>query len=133
MVLFPGHEEWSISAHREGCAEVRAVEVREDARRRGIATRLMVFLEQETGRRGIRRVGLTVYQGDDGAPARALYDKLGYAFAHGPFVSSANLETHSGLVAVYVVARYLVKTLPDAAPSTASAVAEEDGDRPTVR
>ena len=30
MVLFPGHAEWSDSAEREGCAEVRDVGVAED-------------------------------------------------------------------------------------------------------
>jgi GNAT superfamily N-acetyltransferase len=114
MVLFPGHDEWSISAHRERCAEVRAVEVERRARRRGIATRVMAFLEGESARRGIARIGLTVSQGDDGVPARALYAKLGYAFAHGPFVASSTLDGDEGSVPVFVVARYLVKTLPDA-------------------
>jgi GNAT superfamily N-acetyltransferase len=133
MVLFPGHDEWSISAHRERCAEVRAVEVRKEARRRGIATRLMAFLEDETRRRGLARIGLTVSLDEDAAPARALYDKLGYTFAHGPFVAGSNLDTDAGPVAVLVVARYLVKTLSDVGTIAEPMRAPVRGKRPTVR
>jgi GNAT superfamily N-acetyltransferase len=115
MVLYPGHDEWSISAHRRRCAEVRAVEVAEHARRRGIATRLMAFLEREAAARGFERIGLTVSEGPEAVVARALYERLGYRFAHGPFVSSATLDATEGPRPVYVVARYLVKPLDDAA------------------
>jgi hypothetical protein len=37
MVLFPAHAEWSLSTHRERCAEVRDVSVVPSHRRRGIA------------------------------------------------------------------------------------------------
>jgi GNAT superfamily N-acetyltransferase len=96
MVLFPGHDEWSISAHRRRCAEVRAVEVAEHARRRGIATRLMAFLEREAAARGFERIGLTVSEGPEAVAARALYERLGYRFTHGPFVSSATLDATGG-------------------------------------
>ena len=45
MVLFPSHEEWSVSAEREGCAEIRDVGVVEDHRRRGVATAMISSLE----------------------------------------------------------------------------------------
>ncbi|MGZ4148354.1 MAG: GNAT family N-acetyltransferase, partial [Actinomycetota bacterium] len=115
MVLFPGHDQWSISARRRRCAEVRAVEVTEHARRRGIATQLMAFLEREAAARGFERIGLTVSEGPEAIAARALYEGLGYRFAHGPFVSSATLDATEGPRPVYVVARYLVKSLDDAA------------------
>ena len=39
MVLFPEHDEFSASAVREGCAEVRDVFVARPRRRLGVATR----------------------------------------------------------------------------------------------
>jgi GNAT superfamily N-acetyltransferase len=45
MVLFPEHEEFSASAVREGCAEVRDVFVARPRRRLGVATALMDVLE----------------------------------------------------------------------------------------
>jgi GNAT superfamily N-acetyltransferase len=111
MILFPGHEEWSISAHRERCAEVRDVYVMEHARRRGAATALMERLEREAGARGFDRIGLMVGLDDSYAAARRLYESLGYAMAHGPLVSSVNLLTDDGPRPVFGVARYLVKTL----------------------
>ena len=45
MVLFPSDEEWSVSAEREGCAEIRDVGVVEDHRRRGVATAMIASLE----------------------------------------------------------------------------------------
>jgi hypothetical protein len=49
---------------------------------------------------------------DDYAAARSLYDRLGYVFAHGPFVQAARLETDDGLgLPVAGVCTYLVKEL----------------------
>ena len=96
MVLFPGHEEYSTSAAREGCAEVRDVGVVESARRRGVATALIGAMEDAVRERGMDRIGLTVAQGEEDAPARALYDKLGYGFAHGPFITSTDLWDDRG-------------------------------------
>jgi GNAT superfamily N-acetyltransferase len=91
MVLFPGHEEYSESAEREGCGEVRDVAVVPEARRLGVATAMITTLEAATRERGIPRIGLCVALADDDAAARGLYAKLGYTIAHGPFITSTDL------------------------------------------
>jgi GNAT superfamily N-acetyltransferase len=111
MVLFPEHEEFSASAVREGCAEVRDVFVVRPRRRLGVATQVMSALEGAVREQGLRRVGLAVGLDDDAAPARALYERLGYRHAHGPFVSSTNLIGDEGPVAVGAVMDYLIKDL----------------------
>jgi GNAT superfamily N-acetyltransferase len=111
MVLFPEHEEFSASAVREGCAEVRDVFVVRPRRRLGAATQVMSALEGAVREQGLRRVGLAVGLDDDAAPARALYERLGYRHAHGPFVSSTNLIGDEGPVAVGAVMDYLIKDL----------------------
>jgi len=112
MVLFPEHEELSTSAVREGCAEVRDVFVTRPRRRLGVATALMRTLEDAVRDRGMSRVGLAVALDDDAAPARALYERLGYVHAHGPFVSSSDLLGDDGRpVAVGAVMTYLVRDL----------------------
>ncbi|MGA9161813.1 MAG: GNAT family N-acetyltransferase [Actinomycetota bacterium] len=111
MVLFPEHEEFSTSAVREGCAEVRDVFVVRPRRRLGVASALMAVLEDSARDRGMQRVGLSVSLDDDAAPARALYERLGYAHAHGPFVSSTDLVGDDGPIAVGAVMTYLVKDL----------------------
>jgi ribosomal protein S18 acetylase RimI-like enzyme len=112
MVLFPSDEEWSVSAEREGCAEIRDVGVIEDHRRRGVATAMISSLESAVAGRGMTRIGLSVALSDDDAPARALYQKLGYAFAHGPFISSTDLFDDDGRpIHVGAVMSYLTKPL----------------------
>jgi GNAT superfamily N-acetyltransferase len=111
MVLFPEHEEFSASAVREGCAEVRDVFVVRPRRRLGVATQVMSALEGAVREQGLRRAGLAVGLDDDAAPARALYERLGYRHAHGPFVSSTNLIGDEGPVAVGAVMDYLIKDL----------------------
>jgi GNAT superfamily N-acetyltransferase len=111
MVLFPEHEELSTSAVREGCAEVRDVFVVRPRRRLGVGTELMDVLEEAARSRGMKRVGLSVGLDEEAAPARALYERLGYRHAHGPFVSSTNLIGDEGPVAVGAVMDYLVKDL----------------------
>ena len=111
MVLFPEHDEFSTSAVREGCAEVRDVFVVRSRRQLGVATSLMQALEDAGRDRGMLRVGLSVSLDDDAAPARALYERLGYVYAHGPFVSSTNLIGDDGPIAVGAVMIYLVKEL----------------------
>jgi GNAT superfamily N-acetyltransferase len=110
-VLFPGHETWSISAHRCGCAEARDVQVAPEHRRRGVATALMRALEAASRDRGMNRIGLTVAQDDDAAPARALYERLGYRVAHGPFVSSVTIPGDDGPIHFATVFTYLTKEL----------------------
>jgi GNAT superfamily N-acetyltransferase len=111
MVLFPEHEDYSASAVREGCADVRDVFVARPRRRLGVATALMDELEREAIRHGMRAAGLSVALDDDAAAARALYDRLGYHDAHGPYVSSAILDGDEGPIAVGSVMTYLVKDL----------------------
>jgi GNAT superfamily N-acetyltransferase len=111
MVLFPEHDEFSASAVREGCAEVRDVFVSRTRRRLGVATALMGALEDAVRERGMARVGLSVSLDEDAAPARELYERLGYLHAHGPFVSSADLLRDDGPVAVGAVMNYLIKEL----------------------
>jgi len=111
MVLFPEHDEFSTSAVREGCAEVRDVFVARPRRRLGVATALMRVLEDAARDRGMARVGLSVSLDEDAAPARDLYERLGYEHAHGPFVSSTDLLGDDGPVSVGAVMNYLVKEL----------------------
>jgi GNAT superfamily N-acetyltransferase len=111
MVLFPEHEEFSTSAVREGCAEVRDLFVARPRRRLGVATAIMSVLEDAARDHGMSRVGLSVALDEEAGPARALYEHLGYGFAHGPFVSSTDLIGDDGSVAVGAVMNYLVKDL----------------------
>jgi GNAT superfamily N-acetyltransferase len=116
MLVFPGHPEWSPSAFREGCPEIRDLGVAAAWRRRGIATALIAAAEREARSAGFARLGLAVGVEDDAAPARSLYERLGYAFAHGPFVQAARLETDEGTaLPVAGVCTYLVKELADEA------------------
>ena len=112
MVLFPGEDEWSVSAQREDCAEIRDVGVTEDRRRRGVATAMISSLEAAALDHGMVRIGLSVALADDDAPARALYAGLGYAFAHGPFITSTDLFDDDGRpIHVGAVMAYLTKPL----------------------
>ncbi len=112
MVVFPGHPEWSASAFREGCPELRDVGVGEEWQRRGIGGRLIAASEEAARAAGFARIGLGVGLDDGYAAARALYERWGYAFAHGPFVQAARLEgDHGTAFPVAGVCVYLVKTL----------------------
>jgi GNAT superfamily N-acetyltransferase len=112
MVLFPEHEEYSVSAERERCAEVRDVEVVETSRRRGIASAMIRCLEDAANERGMRRIGMSVAIGAGGGPAELVYGKLGYVRAHGPFITSTHLRGDDGRpLHVGAVMAYLVKDL----------------------
>ena len=112
MVLFPGHDEYSESAEREACGEVRDVGVIPEARRRGVATAMIAALEASVRDRGMSRIGMSVSQDPDDAPARDLYAKLGYVFAHGPYVKSADLLGDDGHpIHVGAIMAYLTKPL----------------------
>lgn len=118
MLVFPGHPEWSASGFREGCPELRDVGVAEAWQRRGIGSRLIVASEDAARAAGFDRVGLAVGLDDGYEAARGLYERWGYAFAHGPFVQAARLEGDDGVpVPVAGVCVYLVKALTDAQPS----------------
>ncbi|MEO8422685.1 MAG: GNAT family N-acetyltransferase [Actinomycetota bacterium] len=112
MLLFPGHDEFSESSEREGCGEIRDVGVAEAARRRGVATSLIGMLEAAAREHGMERIGLTVASGEEDAPARSLYEKLGYEVAHGPFIASTDLYDDDGRpIHVGDVMSYLTKSL----------------------
>jgi GNAT superfamily N-acetyltransferase len=112
MLLFPGHDEYSASAEREGCAEIRDVSVLEDARRRGIGTAVIVSLEAEARVREMPSIGMAVAVGEDAGPGEILYGKLGYRRAHGPFITSTNLwDDACRPIPVGAVMVYLVKPL----------------------
>jgi GNAT superfamily N-acetyltransferase len=111
MVLFPEHDEFSASAVREGCAEVRDVFVAPGRRNRGIATAIMASLEDAVRGQGMRRIGLAVGMDDGALPARILYERLGYRHAHGPFLTSASLLAEDGPIPVGAVLTYVVKEL----------------------
>ena len=109
MVLYPEHEEYSVSATREGCAEVRDVFVVPERRRSGVATAVMRALEDASRANGWSRIGLAVATSDDAEPARRLYETLGYRHAHGPFISSTSLGGDDGPLPVGSPMTYLVK------------------------
>ena len=112
MVMFPGYDEYSVSAEREVCGEIRDVEVEPHVRRIGVATAMIAALETAVRERGLSRIGLSVALAAQDAPARDLYAKLGYAFAHGPFISSTNLFDDDGKpIPVGAVMSYLTKPL----------------------
>lgn len=108
-VLFPEHEEYSVSATRESCAEVRDVFVVPERRRSGVATVIMQALEDASRANGWSRIGLAVSTSQDAEPARRLYEALGYRLAHGPFISSTTLTSDDGQVPVGSAMTYLVK------------------------
>jgi len=112
MVVLPGHPEWSASAFREGCPELRDVGVADAWQRRGIGGRLITASEDVARAAGHERVGLGVGLDDSYEAARALYARWGYAFAHGPFVQAARLEDDDGAgIPIAGVCVYLVKRL----------------------
>lgn len=109
IVLLPEHEEHSVSATREGCAEVRDVFVVFERRRSGVARAIMRSLEDAARANGMSRVGLAVSLSADAEPARRLYQALGYRYAHGPFISSTTLAGDDGRLPVGSPMTYLVK------------------------
>jgi GNAT superfamily N-acetyltransferase len=111
MLLFAEDEDYSESAARERCAEVRDLSVAEPFRRRGVATAIMAFLEQEARIAGYARIGLSVSLDEAHAPARSLYERLGYVHAHGPFLISTTLDGDDGPFPVGDVVTYLVRDL----------------------
>jgi GNAT superfamily N-acetyltransferase len=115
MVVFPGHAEWSESAFREGCPEIRDLAVSEAWTRRGIGKALVAGAEREAREAGFDRIGLGVGLEPSYGAARAMYERLGYRTAHGPFISAARLEDDEGrALPVAGVCMYLVKTLVEA-------------------
>ena len=68
------------AGHADGAtsANVHRLHVVQARRRLGVAMALMAAAEGEARRRGFRR--LTIEVEDNNAPARALYEKLGYVY-----------------------------------------------------
>ena len=113
MVVFPGNPEWSESAYRESCPEIRDLAVDDGWVRRGIGTALVAASEAEARAAGFDRIGLGVGLEASYTAARSLYERLGYRTAHGPFVSGALLDRDDGSsFPVAGVCMYLVKDLP---------------------
>jgi GNAT superfamily N-acetyltransferase len=96
---------------RERCAEVRDVSVVPSYRRRGIARSMMAMMERDARDAGAGRVGLSVSLSDEDHAARALYETVGYRHAHGPMITSVNLDGDEGPIPVGAVLTYLVKDL----------------------
>jgi GNAT superfamily N-acetyltransferase len=112
MVVFPGHVEWSESAFRERCPEIRDLAVSEAWTRRGIGTALVRAAEDEVRAAGFDRIGLGTGLEPSYGAARAMYERLGYRTAHGPYITAARLEDDEGrALPVAGVCVYLVKTL----------------------
>jgi len=112
MLVLPGHPEWSPSAFREGCPEIRDLAVADDMQRQGIGSALIEALEREAAAAGFTTIGLAVGIDDAYEAARYLYERLGYRFAHGPFISASRLDTDDakGMV-VGGVCEFRVKAL----------------------
>ncbi len=71
---------------------------------------MVASLEAATFERGMARIGLSVALSDDDAPARALYARLRYVFAHGPYITSTDLFDDDGRpIHVGAVMSYLTK------------------------
>ncbi len=112
MLVFPGHPEWSASAFRETCPEIRDIAVADAWRRQGIGSALIGALEDAARAAGFDRIGLAVGLDEDNEAARALYERRGYVFAHGPFVLAATLADDDGATfPVSGVCEYRVKAL----------------------
>ena len=111
-LVLPGHPEWSASAYRERCPEIRDLGVAADRQRQGIGSALIRGLEDEARAAGFGRVGLGVGLEESYAAARATYARLGYDVVHGPFVQGASLRRDDGSTfPVAGVCMYLVKTV----------------------
>jgi GNAT superfamily N-acetyltransferase len=114
MVVFPGNVEWSESAFRETCPEIRDLAVSDAWTRRGIGSALVRAAEDEVRSAGFERIGLGAGLEPSYGPARAMYERLGYRTAHGPFIAAACLEDDEGRpVPVAGICMYLVKALDD--------------------
>jgi GNAT superfamily N-acetyltransferase len=111
MLLFAEDEDYSESAAREGCAEIRDLSVEEPYRRRGVATAVLASLEEAAKAAGYPRIGLSVSLDDEHAAARSLYERLGYVHAHGPFLITVMLDGDDGPFPVGDVVTYLVRDL----------------------
>jgi ribosomal protein S18 acetylase RimI-like enzyme len=100
--------------------EIQDVFVREDRRRRGIATALAVAAEEAAAARGHSRVSLSYGIANDAA--RLLYEGLGYQSAGlAPERVQGVLQLRGRLVEVDDTLIYLVKDLPvDSGPSRSS-------------
>ncbi len=74
----------------DGTAEIKSMHTRQVARGQGVGRAMVVHLLAEARRRGYRLVRLETGTTDDFAPARALYESLGFVAcdAYGNYVPS---------------------------------------------
>lgn len=68
----------STALWQRNIAEIVDIFVQKNARRKGIARALIAACEAAAREKGQRKLGLSVGRGDVFAPARQLYEKLGY-------------------------------------------------------
>jgi GNAT superfamily N-acetyltransferase len=68
----------STALWQRSIPEVVDIFVQKKARRKGIASALINACESAAREKGYRKLGLSVWQGDEFASATALYEKLGY-------------------------------------------------------
>jgi hypothetical protein len=71
----------------------------------------MHAVEAASREHGMNRIGLAVARDEDAAPAKALYERLGYRFAHGPFIGGVTILGDQGPIHFATVFTYLTKEL----------------------
>ena len=72
---------------------------------------MMDVVERAVSDEGLVRIGPSVAQDEDGAAARALYERLGYGFAHGPYIGGATISGDDSPIHFAAVLVYLTKEL----------------------
>ena len=106
-----GHAHIAWAGTKLGVPEIQDVFVREDRRRQGIAEALTLAAERLAAAGGHGRVSLSY--GIENAPARRLYEKLGYRDAGiEPQRIQGTVLLRSGPLEVDDTLIYLVKDLP---------------------
>lgn len=115
-----GHAHVAWERTRLGVPEIQDVFVREDRRRRGIATALALAAEELAAERRWRRISLSYGIANDAA--RTLYEGLGYRDAGlAPEPVRGLIRLRLGLLEVDDTLIHLVKDLPvDSGPGRSS-------------
>jgi ribosomal protein S18 acetylase RimI-like enzyme len=68
----------STALWQRNIPEIVDLYVRKDMRRQGIATALLQTVENAAKEKGQTKIGISVSKSEDFAPARNLYEKLGF-------------------------------------------------------
>ena len=106
-----GHAHIAWAGTKLGVPEIQDVFVREDRRRQGVGVALTVAAEETAVARGHR--GISLSYGIDNAPAKRLYEKLGYRDAGiEPQRVHGTIMLRSGPFEVDDTLIYLIKDLP---------------------